>query len=328
MNILFFAPRFFGYETEIYNMLVSQGNSVDFLPDRPFDNSLSKAFFRYSPSTFLPVADKYYEKAIHSLAKTNYDLILVIQGEALSTNTLKILKNAYPRARMVYYTWDNFSNKPGLIKNVTLYDRSFSFDKEDAKKYDMGYRPLFFLDQFAEHEIKTTSSSVVDIDLSFIGTIHSDRIKVINSIKLCLLTTDINFYTYLYLQAKWVFYFRLLFDANFKGAKKNDFWYEPLSKKIVSEVFRRSHAILDIEHPKQSGMTIRTFETIGSRKKLVTTNPSVVDTDFYCSENIHLIDRRNPSIPIDFLRSPYKPIPSDVMHNYSLSSWLNELIGV
>jgi hypothetical protein len=101
-----------------------------------------------------------------------------------------------------------------------------------------------------------------------------------------------------------------------------------LSISAVNDVFMSSRAVLDVTHPRQRGLTMRTLETLGASKKLVTTNASVADYDFYDSANIAVIDRHSPSIDADFLRSAYSPLAPSIVSRYSLSGWLCEVLGV
>ena len=46
-RILFMAPKFFGYETEIARALAARGALVDLLPDRPFGSPFMTAITRF-----------------------------------------------------------------------------------------------------------------------------------------------------------------------------------------------------------------------------------------------------------------------------------------
>jgi hypothetical protein len=63
-KILFFAPKFFGYEKDVYDELVAQGAQVFYLPDRPSDNTFVKVVYRLAPSILSKVSNHYYEAAV------------------------------------------------------------------------------------------------------------------------------------------------------------------------------------------------------------------------------------------------------------------------
>jgi len=328
MNALLVAPKFFSYEHELQAELQQLGYFVDFLPDSPFNDPAMKALLRFTNGAFLFIANRFYEESISRFGRSRYDLILIVKGIGISAETILFLRENYPQAKQIYYTWDNFRNKPKYcVDNLIFYDNASTFDQVDANAYDLKYRPLFFSEKFESLINIKQSFYSEDIDLSFVGTVHSDRLSVIKSVEKSLSRTDANIYTYLYLQAEWVYYLRSVFSKEIREKKKTDFKYSALEKEVLQNIFRRSKAVLDIEHPQQSGMTMRTFETLGAGKKLVTTNRSVFDAEFYSPDNVLVIDRNNSSgVGIDFLRAPSSPVPAEIKKKYSLQYWLKEVI--
>jgi hypothetical protein len=76
----------------------------------------------------------------------------------------------------------------------------------------------------------------------------------------------------------------------------------------------------------QSGFTMRTIETLGAGKKLLTTNSEVADADFFKRGNISIIDRHRPIVTSTFLESAYEPPGAGILRRYSLSGWLDEVL--
>ncbi|WNF57347.1 hypothetical protein [Pseudomonas sp. SG20052] len=321
-KVLYVAPRFFGYETEIKNELVRRGAEVDFLLDRPFDTPLLKAITRLRREWVIGAADRYYQAQLDELGSAEYDYVLVVSGQTLSCGTLALWREKYPRAQFLLYMWDSFANRQWALDNLQYFDHTFSFDRNDSEKYNLHFRPLFFSTGF-EAEQKQPP----EFDVSFIGTAHSDRYSVVSKVNKAL-GSSLRKYWYLYLQAKWVFWVYLLLNRTFRGAKLSDFRFDPLTKSTVQSVFFSSKAILDIEHPKQTGLTMRTLETTGAKKKLITTNQNVKDYDFYLEQNICVIDRHSPSIPSSFFQTPYLDLDPEVYQRYRLEGWLDELLSV
>jgi hypothetical protein len=102
--------------------------------------------------------------------------------------------------------------------------------------------------------------------------------------------------------------------------------FQPLKKDAFNELFLNSRIILDIEHPKQTGLTFRSIEALGAQKKLITTNLSISSYDFYDDSNIFILDRLSPSVPDSFLYSEYNPVSKDIYDRYKLSSWLDKVL--
>jgi hypothetical protein len=319
-RILFVAPRFFGYEQDIKQELERLGAIVDWLPDRPFDIPLMKAVTVFLPQCVLPFADSLYAKLLENFAANCYDIVLVVNGQTLSKRILKSLRTSFPAAKFVLYLWDSIENRSHVRANLSLFDRLCTFDPSDAKNYGMHLRPLFYGPGFdAPQDVPMRHH------ISFVGTAHSDRFMVVDSLRNAL-PESVQAYWYLYLQAPWVLKLYRWTNPGMRYARAEDFCFVPLNKSTLKEVFASSRAILDIEHPRQTGLTMRTFETLGAGKKLVTTNAGVRDYDFYSKHNVCVIDRKVPNIPRDFLESPFDPLPKAIRRRYSIEGWLDEVL--
>ena len=321
-RVLLVVPRFFGYERDIQDELQRRGAVVDWLPDRPFDTPAMTALTKLRPKWVLPAADRLYERLLGKFGATNYDLILVVNGQTLSGHTLRRLRGAYPSAQFVLYMWDSVANRAHVRDNLPMFDRAYTFDPEDAAHYQLRLRPLFY-----GHGFNATQSLVspTRYQISFVGTAHTDRFAVVDRLRAGL-PEGISAYWYLYLQAPWVMHYYRLTKPHMRHARAEDFNFVPLRKEMLQSVFAESLSILDIEHPRQVGLTMRTFETLGAGKKLVTTNAGVRGYDFFSPENICVIDRTTPRIPKNFFDSPFTPLSDAIRKRYSVSGWLAELL--
>lgn len=323
-KILLVVPRFFGYEKEILEELQRHGALVDWLPDRPFNTPALTALTKVAPQLIFPMAGRLYEKLLGQFGSTHYDWILVINGQTLSAPFLRRLRGDYPAAKFVLYLWDSLANRSHVRNNLSMFDRVLSFDHVDAKKYNLILRPLFYGRGFSKtkHVVKPAL-----YDISFVGTAHSDRFSVVDRVK-AQLSSDVTAFWYLYLQAPWVMHYYRLTKPGMKHARMGDFKFDPLSKAQVQDIFSESNCILDIEHPSQVGLTMRTFETLGAQKKMVTTNVNARDYDFFKPENICIIDRTEPEISVDFLKTPFVPVDDATYAKYAIEGWLKEVLAI
>lgn len=318
--ILYFAPKFFGYESDIAQELSRRGAELDILPDRLFDSPFMTAVTKLRRDWVIPAVNRVYRQKIKAFARTKYDMVFVVNGQTLSKEILHELRYQYPTAQFVLYMWDAIKNRQSAIDNLEFFDVCFTFDREDAEQFSMRFRPLFFSKGFERN-----AEDSEGYDVSFVGTAHTDRYEVVKAVSEQLPAT-IKPYWYLFLQAPWVFYYYKLTNPAYKWAKKSDFQFKPIAKAELQRVFFTSRIILDIEHPNQTGLTMRTFEALGSAKKLITTNSKVREYDFFSPENICVIDRHKPIIPASFFSSSYVPLPSAVYRKYSLEGWLDEIL--
>lgn len=317
-KVLFVAPQFFGYEQEIRSEIERRGARVDFLLDRPFTSPFLKAVTRWRRQWVMSAADRYYRANTNFNA--DYDYVFVVNGQTLSAEILEEWRNSFKNAKFFLYMWDSFGNRKDAISNLRYFDHVFTFEQGDASKYNIHFRPLFFSRGF-----EAGADVPVQWDISFVGTAHSDRYAVASKVAKGL-GSEVRAHWYLFLQAKWVYWAYRLINPGFRPARLADFKFTPLTKADVQRVFFGSAAVLDIEHPRQTGLTMRTLETLGARKKLVTTNASVQSYDFFSSSNICVIDRNDPVVPEEFLRTPYVDVERSIYERYRLEGWLDEIL--
>lgn len=323
-RILLFAPRFFGYENEIKRRLGELGASIDFYDQRPSNSVLAKTLIRINKRFLARKINQYYTDIIARLKDTKYDFVLFISPEAITSDAFKNLKKVHSESRFILYMWDSLRNKKSNIEDLLpLFDDRFSFDKRDceASGSQVSYRPLFFLNEYAA----MSQAKSRKFDLLFIGTIHSDRHKILMQCKAFCNANKLSYFYYMFLPTRLLYYYRSIGDSSIRGAGSRAFQYQPLSKASVLELMEQSKVVLDIEHPKQSGLTIRTIEVLGAKRKLITTNADVKNYDFYHPQNICVIDRNNLKLDPQFFETPVVDVPEDVYWKYSIDGWLGDI---
>ncbi|WP_445191800.1 hypothetical protein ACT009_14670 [Sphingomonas sp. Tas61C01] len=320
-HILMQVVPYFGYDRTLADALRRRGAIVDVLADRPFDSALLHGVAKLGRRAVLGHATRIYREQIAAAGRSHYDHVLVINGQTMSDSFLAELRGAYPRAKFTFYIWDSFENKPYAVAALPRYDRALSFDRRAAERHGIGFRPLFYAPEF-----DLPANDRADIDLSFIGTAHSDRAAIIHRVDR-MLPADLTRHWFLYLKAPWVLPYQRITNPHFRRLPASMFSYAPMSRDAVRNVFARSLAFLDIEHDRQTGLTIRTFEALGARKKLITTNAEIRHYDFHDPANILVIDRRAPAFDPDFLMGPVRELPPAIRARYSVDGWIDEVLG-
>lgn len=320
-TILLQVVPYFGYDQIIADGLRQRGAAVDVLVDRPFQSAFMHGVAKVARPLTLPYATSTYHADLKRFDRAIYDYVLVINGQTMSIEMLKFLRASYSSAKFIFYIWDSFDNKPYAVKSLDYYDKCLSFDPVSCKIHGLSLRPLFFGPEFdIEHKEENT------LDISFIGTAHSDRPAVLHKIDENL-DKDIKKFWYLYVKADWVLKYQKITNPGFNGPDKSLFGSKPIPRNTLREIFLASASIVDIEHDKQTGLTIRTFEAIGSRRKLITTNQDVENYDFYDPNNIIIIDRKNPKIDSSFFRSKSTLLDNSIRYKYSIDGWIDDIIS-
>lgn len=319
-KILLICPNFFSYHKKIIMSLEASGAIVNYLKDRPFTSFFMRAITSSFPYMVSCALEFYYIKKLKKNKNLKYDYIFVINGQTISKRVLSYLKETQANGKFILYLWDSILNRPNIVKNFTFFEKVYTFDEEDSRKYGIKFRPLFYLDNF-----KSSQKEKYNIDLSFVGSIHSDRYKIIKKIKQNY-SKKYKFYFYMYIQAKWVFLIYKYLIPSMEIRDHIDFSFSQLSVEEVQRIFEDSSCILDIEHPNQTGLTIRTIEAVFSGKKLITTNSRIKSYDFYNEANIFILDREKPIIPDKFLNTKFQDMSSNIRHKYSIDGWIQDLL--
>lgn len=323
-KILFFSPAFFKYENMIAEKMREMGAEVDMYDVRSVTSAVSRALLKISPAIFKGMSQRYYEDIIDATREKDYDYILIVKCDMTPANILEKFRKVYPHAKICLNLWDSVENIPGVTSKFKYFDTLHSFDLNDCEKYpELKFRPLFFGDQFR----KTESSGDYKYDICFLGTIHSDRYAVIKQVQEIADKIGLKCFWFLYLQSRFIYRFYKATKSEFRSVPENQFSFEKISADNIAKIVDSSRIVLDIQHPKQTGLTMRTIEMIGMNKKLITTNPDIRRYDFFHANNIAVVDRKKVEIPEEFLSLPYTALPRNVYEKYSLENWIQEVLN-
>lgn len=321
-KVLLVAPDFFGYAREMISALQRGGVDGVWYDDRPASTTLSKALIRISPVLQKNRSERYFDRVIDEARRQQITDVLVIKGQAMSAGAIARLRAALPHARFTLYFWDSYRNMPrDSAYKVQLFDRAFTFDPVDAASDPrLVYQPLFYLDEFAR-----LPRVEQDIDVFFFGTVHSDRYKVWKGLRKAL-PPGLKVKQILYFNSRLVYWARRIADPSFWGSRKSEFVFAPVSKHELQALLARSKVVVDIERPVQSGLTIRTIEAVGARKKVITTNAFAERTDVFKKSNVLVIDRHAVTVPDAFFAAPFAELAPETMEKYTLNGWLGRIL--
>jgi hypothetical protein len=324
-KILLLAPDFFGYDLAIKEKLESFGASIFLYNERPSSNVFIKAIIRVKKDLIKFYSKRYFLEIINNHRSENFDYIFVIKGEVINKEILSFFKKQYKQATFILYMWDSIKNYNSTKEALPLYDHAFTFDKNDVEQYsEFKFRPLFFIDTFDASKYSQNYSNEQN-DLLFIGTVHSDRWIVISKIIGQVQKLKLKFFYYPFIQSPLIFILRKIFDKKLMSLPFKDVKFHSLSKEKTANYILNSKIIIDIQHPNQTGLTMRTIEILGMRKKLITTNKIIEQYDFFNNNNILVVDREYPVLLEEFINLKYEEIDSNILIRYSLEGWIKEI---
>lgn len=318
-NILYIGNRYHGYYKNIIDHLKKAGANVDFFPNKPKLNITYLKKINESFKTYY--TNKYFKSIIKSTINLSYDYVLFMNGEDIHESFLIELKNIHKHSSFIMYQWDSVLLN-NYLNYTNLFDAVFSFDRKDCEKYGFRYLPLFYLDDFL------LINDNVDIDLLFIGTEHNNRLNYCKYIQEILNHYNLTFYSYMYIPFM-VWLKKYIIDKQYSISDIKYLHFKKVNIREVIKYFGRSRVILDIHSEKQSGLTMRTMEALGARKKIITTNPNIKYEDFYDPSFIYVLDKNNIKLDKSFISKDYYYPDSliEIVKKYSLSNWIKQLFS-
>ncbi len=250
--------------------------------------------------------------------RKEYDYILAIACYSLPEDVFNLLRISNPKAKLILYLWDSISRYP-MIKNAFKYfDDIKTFDNEDAKKYGFGYLPLFYINQYT---IEAKPKQNCDYIFCFIGEANPRRYELLKLLNEQI--KQLGHRAYIHFAINKLSKFRRRMQH--MPSDPEYFKLSSLSHSEVVEVYKRSKCVLDIEAEDQIGLSIRVFEALASRTKVITTNRHIKELPFYNENNIYLLDVNKPYLDDSFLNSDFTIIPE--MEDYSIDRWLYSLLN-
>jgi len=319
-RILLLYGRFFHYDQIVKEQLEAFGAIVDLFDARAEINVIEKAYKKINQKYYQKKQIRFHKDIQEKNKNIEYDF--VFSNCYLPKDTIMGYHTVFPKSKFILYLDDSVSNTKGVESTFELFDRVVTFDRKDAETFNIGFRPLFFSDIYRRNKNRFKDKVY---DICFIGTCHSDRLKIIENIEGICKKTNRTMYHFCYIQSSFMYLYYYVKQSEYRCKKYDYFSTKQMSAEKVAEIMAQSKIVLDIQHPDQTGLTMRTIETLGLGRKLITTNEDIVNYDFYSSNNIAVIDRNNLVLDETFFSDDYEDIPEEIYHKYSISGWIEEL---
>lgn len=313
-RILFIAPKFYNYHSAIIQTMQHEGAHVTFFPEMHY-SFIYRFICNISGCFKRKLEKKYLDTILKSVSENEYDLFFLIRGGIVTPYFLHTLKLKLPQASFLMYQWDSILQN-NFASKIPYFDRVQTFDMLDAKALGLEYLPLFYTDEYTSSE-----KAKKKYDLVFFGSWHSDRLEIIKYFYNEFKKRGLSFKFHLYITKLAMLRALLLGKITFK-----DLFYlktNMVSAEEITNAYKSSTAVLDIELAIQNGLTIRTFEVLGAKTKLVTTNNNIKDEKFYNPNNIMVIDRKNLKIDFDFFQLPMDEYD---FSEYHICRWLHKIL--
>jgi hypothetical protein len=320
-RILFIGIGFYDYEMSIVTRLRQCGAIVQAFFDRPaaLRSSMLANSLRLAHIGTGLLIRLHEQRILRCIESTSCDYVLIIKSIDLRPQFLETLRNHQRRAEFILYQWDSLARLPGIGERLRYFDRVLTFDRNDSvAQAGLRFRPLFYRTNV---NIAAQFEQAPDLDLCFVGWLHSDRLEMIRRLQSIASAQHLSFFVYLFTGV------RTCVKLWLEG-KAAEVHTRTLPYSELEDIYRRSRVVVDLPHALQSGLTMRAIEAVGHGRKLITTAVDVVNYDFYPSGNVQLIRADHPQLDAHFARTPPAPYSKAIQRRYSLDAWIEDVFAL
>lgn len=311
-KILFITFDMSGYYDGIHEELKRRYDTVDYYNTARisyrYKNIGEKIYsFFYKIFTGRKLKNFYkYKNMIDAIEGKKYDRTLVVRPDLFFDSQLEILKKSSDYS--VAYYHDSINNIKRKKDVIHFFDKVYSYEKKDVADYNLTFIPNFIYFDPPQNTAppEYDAFSVMSNDYRF--------------------ATLKNVAAFFRQKRRSYKFFVAVNEA--KQDELITFITKRMNNDEVIAEIRKAKIIVDIhKYGVQDGLTFRTFEALGFRKKMVTTNHDIKTYDFYDPENIFVIeDFKDINIPDAFFDTPYKEIPADIYRKYTVQAWLDKVL--
>ncbi|TDO72794.1 hypothetical protein EV143_10799 [Flavobacterium chryseum] len=311
MKICILSFDFFNFDQNIVLELKRRNVQVDHIDISQFKYKYSSVFDRIT-NFFNKLIFKKNIKKIemekhvlsHFIKKEQYDIILVIRPDCFTKQThLEIKKHTN---KYISYLYDSCTRFPIDYLLDGVFDQIFSFDLDDCQKFGFNFITNYIYIDKKEIQAHQTNQNV------FIIISVDERLSFLNNLANHLSEQKIPFKFLLIGKRK-----PKNINSNIIYSKKHIFQGDLQNDLENSKVF------LDLIRHGHNGLSFRIFEALAMQRKIITTNKSISQYDFYNPNNILILDENKPiNINPDFFATPYEPLSDEMYKKYTIENWV------
>lgn len=314
MKITIIAPFTFGYiDTLVERLRENPSVQVTFINFNNFTFRYNSTFERISNFYLKSFKKRNLKKEFYSgeiwkivNAQPHQNCIMIIRPDKLTRKLLLDLSSK--TSKLISYFFDGIENFPEKIDLLPLFNEVYTYDKTDAKNFNLNFNTNYIPNDI-KNPSGATTRGVFNIS-SF-----DERFSLLERLSKQLTSMGYPF-RFIVRKKKVIYRENIAIVSN----------YLPLEE--VKKYIEEAEILLDIQKENQSGLSFRVFEALGYEKKLITTNEDVKTYDFYDPNNILVIDKKDLQIPESFLKNPYRPVAEKIKSNYRRDAWIKKVLGV
>lgn len=255
------------------------------------------------------------KRALHQLKnkKIRFDYCLVIRGDLVPESVIQYARSV--SKKMVDFQLDGISVSAKILDFQKYFDELYVFDENDVSEY-ADYPLLHATNCFFEDEHQECKK----IDFLYIGVVSEKRKKSLINIAHFLESLPQS-YNYQFLLSQNPY----RTEPPVAGIT---FLEEPLSYDDCLKLSQNSKFVIDLKREEHQGLSLRFFESLVYKNKIITDNFTVKKYNFYHPNNIFITDFKNFDGLANFLELPYHEIDAEIINQYNFKNWIKKILGI
>ncbi len=261
--LLIIQRRFYAFESQISAELRKRGFSVECANDEYPDNMIGRIIGKLQIPLIFYFTRREFRRRF--LGGRRYDLVLIFKGRGLSVPLVDELRAV--SSRVVGYNWDSFSVNPSARSWWHRCTRYFTFDYADADRHGIPVRELFSAAEPA------TPGGARPYEVSAVFRNHSGRLRHLDEV-LSILAPS-RYAVSIFERDIFTFFYNLFRNPRLYWKYRASISFKALPYAEYSRLLHASEFVIDYANDNQTGLTMRCFEALSARTKLITNNPHI-----------------------------------------------------
>lgn len=325
MKIAILSLSTFGYFERLAGHATARGVPAEFFDERPANDVATKLLFRFAPGAVAErVGRRHLDGIIDRILAGGFTHVLVTLAEIVSETQIRRLRDA--GLRVFRFTWDSVENRPRVRRLDHLMEAVGSFDPQDCARFGYAYIPLYS-EVVAPAEVPAAGAR--DVDFYFCGTMHSDRPAIMHDALESAAARGWRTEFILFYHSRRLYALRN-WTSRRAMALRGRITDVPVPHAATIADSRRARVVVDIHHPRQRGLTMRSFEAIAQGAVLLTTNAAALDLmEPGLRGRVALLDKADVagSMAAALEREP-GPLAPDQYHALSLDRFMDDVFAL
>lgn len=274
---------------------------------------------KFKKELFLKYRENDYIEQINKYPDNYFDYSFFIRADFYTTNVIKevIRVSKYNFS----YHWDGLDRHPKIQKKIPFFDDFYVFEKKDIEKYSKIHKNIHLSTSFY-FENNKPKNIYSKTDVFYIGEYLPNRIQDVLDIYHDLKKLSLNINIMLMSQNESII--KKYSNSDIKFFKKSIDYSETL------EMSKSSRIVLDFltkEKNGHQGLSLRFFEALIHKNKIITDNVNILNYDFYHPDNIFIKGHDDIKTLPAFIEKKHYDIDEKILRKYSFINWINSKIS-